>query len=45
MKFETSKITERGQITIPENFRKKYGFMSGDKVLFIEENKGLFKTR
>lgn len=42
MKFEVSKITERGQITIPENFRKKYGFMSGDRVLFIEENKGLF---
>jgi len=42
MKFETSKITERGQITIPENFRKKYGGMRGDKVLFMKENKGLF---
>lgn len=42
MKVETSKITERGQITIPEAFRRKYGFMKGDRVLFIEENNGIF---
>ena len=42
MKFEISKITERGQVTIPEIFRKKYGFMGGDRVVFIEEDKGLF---
>jgi len=42
MKFEISKITERGQVTIPEIFRKKYGFMGGDRVVFIEKDKGLF---
>ena len=42
MKIQTSKITERGQVTIPEQFRKKYGFMSGDMVIFIGEESGLF---
>ena len=42
MKFQTAKITERGTVTIPEQFRKKYGFMTGDRVIFIGENSGLF---
>ena len=36
--MELTKITLRGQITIPAEIRKKLGVKDGDKVVFIEEN-------
>jgi AbrB family looped-hinge helix DNA binding protein len=33
-----SKITSKGQITIPKNVRKKFNLKTGDKVDFVIEN-------
>lgn len=35
--MEISRITSKGQITIPIEIRKKLNLKTGDKVLFIEE--------
>ncbi|MDD5614576.1 MAG: AbrB/MazE/SpoVT family DNA-binding domain-containing protein [Candidatus Methanoperedens sp.] len=37
--METSKVSIKGQIVIPSRLRKKYGFKTGEKVTFIEEDK------
>jgi AbrB family looped-hinge helix DNA binding protein len=34
----SSKVTSRGQITIPQELREKYGIKSGDTVYFLEDN-------
>lgn len=35
--MEVSRITSKGQITIPIEIRKKLNLRTGDKVIFIEE--------
>ena len=35
--MEIAKVTSKGQITIPVDIRKRFGFQEGDKVLFVEE--------
>jgi antitoxin PrlF len=35
--MEISRITSKGQITIPVDIRKKLNLKTGDKVVFIEE--------
>ena len=35
--MEISKVTSKGQITIPIEIRKKLNLKTGDKVVFIEE--------
>ena len=35
--MEVAKITNRGQITIPIDIRKKLGVREGDKVIFLED--------
>ncbi len=37
--METSRVSTKGQIVIPSRLRKKYGFKTGEKVTFIEEDK------
>lgn len=37
--METSRISTKGQIVIPSRLRKKYGFKTGEKVTFIEDDK------
>jgi AbrB family looped-hinge helix DNA binding protein len=37
--METSRISTKGQIVIPSRLRKKYGFKTGDRITFIEEDK------
>jgi bifunctional DNA-binding transcriptional regulator/antitoxin component of YhaV-PrlF toxin-antitoxin module len=32
------RITQKGQITIPENIRQKYGFLPYSNINFVEEN-------
>lgn len=32
------RITQKGQVTIPESVRKKYGFLPYTNVDFVEEN-------
>ena len=35
--MELAKVTEKGQVTIPIETRKKLGIKEGSKVLFLEE--------
>jgi AbrB family looped-hinge helix DNA binding protein len=37
--METSRISTKGQIVIPSRLRKKYGFKTGERITFIEEDK------
>lgn len=32
------RITEKGQITIPQHIREKYGFLPQSEIQFVEEN-------
>ncbi len=36
------RITQKGQVTIPENIRQKYGFLPYTDIEFIEENGKVF---
>jgi AbrB family looped-hinge helix DNA binding protein len=38
---ETTKITDKGQTTIPQELREKYGIEPGDEVEWIETEDGL----
>lgn len=38
MEVEISKMTERGQITIPQEFREDLKLKKGEKILFFKEN-------
>ncbi len=37
----SSKVTSRGQITVPQELREKLGIEQGDTIYFIEENGNL----
>lgn len=41
--LEISKVTSKGQITIPIEIRKKLNLKTGDKVVFIEEGDKIIK--
>lgn len=41
MSKKTYVIQERGQITLPKEFREKYGLKKGDEVVFRETEEGL----
>jgi AbrB family looped-hinge helix DNA binding protein len=36
--MEMAKVTSKGQITIPQDIRKKMDLKTGDKIIFFEEN-------
>jgi len=36
--MELAKLTSKGQITIPQEIRKKLNLKQGDKVIFFEED-------
>ena len=36
--IDVSRVTTKGQVTIPQEFRKKLGVKEGDKVVFIERD-------
>ncbi len=36
-----SRVTKKGQTTIPSVFRKKFGIEEGDRVVFEETDEGL----
>ena len=40
MSIEVSRITSKGQITIPKAIRKRLNLTEGDKVAFIEDESG-----
>jgi AbrB family looped-hinge helix DNA binding protein len=35
--FDVSRVTSKGQVTIPVEMRRKLGIKEGDKVVFIEQ--------
>jgi len=39
--MELAKITSKGQITIPVSVRRKLGVKDGDKVMFLDEGRGV----
>ena len=38
---EESKVTKKGQITIPKDIREKLGLKVGDKIIFESNDKGI----
>ncbi|PSQ18750.1 AbrB family transcriptional regulator [Halobacteriales archaeon QS_8_69_26] len=38
---ETTRVTEKGQATIPKELREKYGIESGDEVVWEETDDGI----
>ena len=36
--IDVSRVSAKGQITIPVEFRKKFGINEGDKVVFMEKD-------
>lgn len=36
-----SKLTKKGQVTIPSHLRKRYGMQEGSTVVFEESNNGI----
>ncbi len=45
MEFEVTKLGERGQVVIPQEFRKHMGLKSGDKFIVIERGDTLMFKR
>ena len=45
MEFETAKMGERGQIVVPNEFRKNMGLEKGDKFIVIEQGDTLLFKR
>ena len=40
--MEIAKVTSKGQITIPIDIRKRFGFQEGNKVLFVEDGNKIY---
>jgi AbrB family looped-hinge helix DNA binding protein len=38
---ETTRITEKGQATIPKPLREKYGLEPGDEVVWLDTDEGI----
>lgn len=43
--YRTSKVGERGQVTIPQELRRRYGIRPGAEMLFEEHPEGLILRR
>lgn len=45
MNMEVSRVTSKGQITIPKAIRKRLNLVEGDKVAFIEKEGNIVITK
>jgi AbrB family looped-hinge helix DNA binding protein len=39
--FDVSRVTSKGQVTIPVEMRRQLGIKEGDKVVFINDGKNI----
>jgi AbrB family looped-hinge helix DNA binding protein len=42
---KSSRVTDKGQTTIPKEYREKYGIKPGDEVIWIDTDDGLRLVR
>jgi len=42
---ETTRVTDKGQTTIPKELREKYGINPGDEVIWVDTGDGLRLVR
>jgi len=42
--FDVSRVTAKGQVTIPIEMRRQLGIKEGDKVLFVNNGKNIIIT-
>ena len=42
---KTTRVTDKGQTTIPKELREKYGIESGDEVVWEETSEGIVVKR
>jgi AbrB family looped-hinge helix DNA binding protein len=42
---ETTRVTDKGQTTIPKPLREKYGIEPGDEVVWVEDEDGIRVAR
>jgi AbrB family looped-hinge helix DNA binding protein len=42
---DSATVTSKSMINIPASIRRKYGFKTGDKVIFVETERGLELVR
>jgi AbrB family looped-hinge helix DNA binding protein len=43
--MSTTKVTSKGQITIPKDIRESLGIKTGDEVEFVENERGVVTVR
>jgi AbrB family looped-hinge helix DNA binding protein len=43
--MSTTKVTSKGQITIPKDIRESLGIKTGDEVEFVEDQRGRMTMR
>ena len=42
---QSTRVTEKGQATIPKELREKYNLEPGDKVVWIDTDEGIVVTK
>jgi len=45
VKLDEARITSQGQVSVPKRIREKLGLKKGDKIAFLEDDKGQIVIR
>jgi AbrB family looped-hinge helix DNA binding protein len=43
--MSTTKVTSKGQVTIPKHIRERLGIKTGDELEFVENERGVITVR